>query len=190
MKISKDGFKVKDKISIGEYLLLVEEIVDFSFLKDDNGRKLQYTPHYVTAGLPALVVNFCMEGIEIEPHEAGYFSAELVNAISENEELNKAVRNIIDGVGIFEGTAPMYFQDAIDDAEKIIKVELEKLSPANQLLIEANDILEKFNDTLGEIDIKSFAQNLESILGSGDTEIEVDVEPDVKEETKTANGEE
>lgn len=164
MKISENGFEVKDNISIGEYLVMVEQIVEFSFNTDDNGKILGYTPHYVTAGLPALVVNFCIDGVEIEPHEVGFFNSELVNAVKANEELNEVVTNIISGMNDYKCG---YFYNALDDAEKIIKVKLEQFTPANQFLIEANKLIENINEKFNGVDVKSFADNLEKILSSG-----------------------
>ena len=168
MKISDNGFSVKNNISIGEYLLLVEAIVDFSFSRDESGKVLMYTPHYVTAGLPALVVNFCIDGVEADPNEVGYFSGELVNAINENEELRETVNNIINGCGIFNDEVPHYFYRALEDADKIIKVELEKLSPPNTFLIEANKLLRNLNDSLKDVDVKAFAENIEKILSANE----------------------
>ena len=162
MRISKDGFKLKDTISHFEYIDIVNEIVDNAFFTDDDGNITDYAPQFLSVILPTIFVDHCVEGVELDEDEKKDIT-KYIEAVCDNKELYKAVTDAIDGVDYIDGNL-RYFYNAMEDAEKIINLKLQELSPQNKFLSTLTKFMDMINSKFNGVDVKDFAENLEKLV--------------------------
>lgn len=165
MRISKDGFKIKETISHFEYIDIVNEIVDNTFFTDDDGNITEYAPHFLSMLLPTIFVDHCVEGVELDEEERKDVT-KYIEAISANKELYTAVCDAIDGIDYVNNNGLRYFYNAMEDAEKIIEVKLQELSPQNKFLSTLTKFMETMNTQFNGVDMKNFADNIEKIVNT------------------------
>lgn len=164
MRISKDGFKVKETISHFEYIDIVNEIVENTFFTDNDGNITEYAPHFLSMLLPTIFVDHCVEGVELDEEEKKDIT-KYIEAISANKELYSTVCDAIDGIEYTNGGL-RYFYNAMEDAEKIIQVKLQELSPQNKFLSTLTKFMETMNTQFDGINMKDFAENIEKIVNT------------------------
>ncbi len=164
MRISKDGFKVKETISHFEYIDIVNEIVENTFFTDDDGNITEYAPHFLSMLLPTIFVDHCVEGVKLDEEEKKDVT-KYIEAISANKELYSTVCDAIDGIEYTNGGL-RYFYNAMEDAEKIIQVKLQELSPQNKFLSTLTKFMETMNTQFDGIDMKAFTENIEKIVNT------------------------
>lgn len=172
MRISKDGFKVKETISHFEYIDIVNEIVENTFFTDDDGNITEYAPHFLSMLLPTIFVDHCVDGVELDEEEKKDVT-KYIEAISANKELYSTVCDAIDGIEYTNGGL-RYFYNAMEDAEKIIQVKLQEFSPANKFLKSITYFTDTINKQFDGVDVKEFVKTLEMIANTSEPRIEAE----------------
>lgn len=173
MKISKNGFKVKSKISYLDYIKLVDRIVSLAFFDNEETGETEYVPHYLTVFLPIAILDTCIEGVELDDEENEDWT-KCIESIEKQDELRERINSIITGRDYLDSDYPIYVQDAIDDAEKIINLKLQEFSPVNKFLTSITSFMDVMNKQFEGVDMQEFAKNLEMITNSSQPKIEVE----------------
>lgn len=173
MKISKNGFKVKSKISYLDYIKLVDRIVSLAFFDNEETGETEYVPHYLTVFLPIAILDTCIEGVELDDEEDEDWT-KCIESIEKQDELREKINSIITGIDYFGSDYPTYVQDAIDDAEKIINLKLQEFSPANKFLKSITSFADTMNKQFDGVDVKEFVKTLEMIANTSEPRIEAE----------------
>lgn len=173
MKISKNGFKVKSNISYLDYIKLVDRIVSLAFFDNEETGETEYVPHYLTVFLPIAILDTCIEGVELDDEENEDWT-KCIESIEKQDELRERINSIITGRDYLDSDYPIYVQDAIDDAEKIINLKLQEFSPVNKFLTSITSFMDVMNKQFEGVDMQEFAKNLEMITTSSQPKIEVE----------------
>lgn len=173
MKISKNGFKVKSNISYLDYIKLVDRIVSLAFFDNEETGEIEYVPHYLTVFLPIAILDSCIEGVELDDEENEDWT-KCIESIEKQDELRERINSIITGRDYLDSDYPIYVQDAIDDAEKIINLKLQEFSPANKFLKSITSFTDTMNKQFDGVDVKEFVKTLEMIANTSETQDKVE----------------
>lgn len=173
MKISKNGFKVKSKISYLDYIKLVDRIVSLAFFDNEETGETEYVPHYLTVFLPIAILDTCIEGVELDDEENEDWT-KCIESIEKQDKLREKINSIITGIDYLDSDYPIYVQDAIDDAEKIINLKLQEFSPMSKFLASITAFMNSMNQQFDGVNLKEFADNLEMIANAPQPKIEVE----------------
>lgn len=165
MKISKNGFEVKSKISYLDYIKLVDKIVSLAFFDNEETGETEYVPHYLTVFLPIAILDSCIEGVELDDEENEDWT-KCIESIEKQDELREKIDSIITGIDYWGSDYPRYVQDAIDDADKIINLRLHEFSPANKFLTSVTSFVDTMNKQFDGVDVKEFVKTLEMIANT------------------------
>lgn len=151
-----NNVRLVTEIPFEAYEMLVNVIVD---IQTNTG---QYRPQEYTYFRPAMIMSFCLEGIELEGGES-LFNPEVMHAAMKAPEVCEVIDFSrvedcwIDGL-------PAFYINAEEDAEKLIEQWLKGREPANSLVLAIADVAEKAAKVMDGMDAEQFISLLSTAV--------------------------
>lgn len=144
------------EIPFEAYDMLVNVIVD---IQTNTG---QYRPQEYTYFRPAMIMSFCLDGIELEGGES-LFNPEVMHAAMKAPEVCEVIDfSRVDDCWIYG--LPAFYYNAESDAEELIEQWLKGREPANSLVLAIADVAEKAAKVMDGMDAEQFISLLSAAV--------------------------